>query len=34
MLSQAPTVAAARGTGRLKIASNFNASVLISIMLF
>lgn len=34
MLSQAPTVAAARGTGRLKIASSFSASVLISIMLF
>lgn len=34
MLSQAPTVAAARGTGRLSITNSFKASVLISIRLF
>lgn len=34
MLSQAPIVAAARGTGRLNMASSFKASVLISAMLF
>lgn len=34
MFSQAPIVAAARGTGLLNMVSSFNASVLISVMLF
>ena len=34
MFSQAPIVVAARGTGLFNMASSFNASVLISVMLF
>lgn len=34
MFNQAPIVAAARGTGLLNIVRSFNASVLISVMLF
>lgn len=34
MFSQAPIVVAARGTGLLNMVSSFNASVLISVMLF
>lgn len=34
MLSQAPIVASGRGMGLLNMASNFSASVLISVILF
>jgi hypothetical protein len=34
MFSQAPILVAARGMGRLNMVSSFNASVLISVMLF